>query len=270
MADEKQDELEEDPNANEGEANAEGNSEDAPKKDKGPLKLLGGVIGLIATGGALAFMALPGKPGPPPKFTGPFHHSLFEAEFVSNVEDNNFTRFIKTNPYIEYFAYDESYLSSRVRDEGYTALLHHEFGGLISNSKLDQIYSGTMRDQFAEEIRTKINPILFPVHIGDTTLPLEADGASGLRPGNSYRRATFTGRFEDHVLKIDAMAKTMQIDDGPQSLFAGDEEDLAVMDLTGEVIYIDVTQLNEGFQGEIQLGTHGRIRQVFLKEHLAQ
>ena len=86
MADEEKQEAEDEPKATEGEESSEEGGEDKPKKDRGPLKLLGGVIGLIAAGGVLAFMALPSKPGPPPRFTGPYHHSLFEAEF----EDSSF------------------------------------------------------------------------------------------------------------------------------------------------------------------------------------
>ena len=269
MADATTEEPEVDPELESAEGSGEG-SDDAPKKDKGPIKLLGGVIGLIAAGGALAFMALPSKPEVAPKFTGPFHHQLFEEQFISNVKDNNFTRFIKTNPQVEYFAYDEAYIKNRVTDPGYTALLQHVFGGLASRQNLDEIYGGTMRDQFAEEIRLSVNSILFPVHIGETSLPLDTDGESGLRPGNSYRHTTFSGRFEDHLLKVDAKAKTMQIDEGPQTTFIGNEEDLPVMDVTGEVLYLDVSNLNSGFVGEVQIGAHGRIRQVFLSSHIAQ
>lgn len=243
--------------------------EEAPKKDKGPIKLLGGVVGLIAAGGALAFMALPSKPAPPAKFAGPYHHQLFETDFVSNVEDNNFTRFIKTNPQVEYFAYDEAYLATRVTDPGYQALLNHVFGTLVSKQDMTAV-QGSERDIFAEHIRESINTVLFPVHIGETNLPLDMDEASGLLPGNSYRHSNFSGRFEDHVLKVDSMAKTISIDDGPASTFVGTEEDLPVMDVTGEVLYVDVTNLADGFQGEVQVGTHGRIRQVFLASHLAQ
>jgi hypothetical protein len=269
MADNTTEDPEVDPDLEAEEGSEEG-SEDGPKKDKGPIKLLGGMVGLIAAGGALAFMALPGKPGEGTKFTGPYNHSLFEVQFISNVEDNNFTRFIKTNPQVEYFAYDEAYITKRVTDPGYSALLQHVFGSLVSRRNLDEIYGGTLRDQFAEEIRGAVNPILFPVHIGETDLPLEIDSDSGLRPGNSYRHTTFSGRFEDHVLKVDVNAKTIQIDDGPQTTFTGTEEDLAVLDVTGEVLYLDTTNVNSGFQGEVSVGSHGRIRQVFLSSHIAQ
>jgi hypothetical protein len=69
---------------------------------------------------------------------------------------------------------------------------------------------------------------------------------------------------------VDGPARTVQINDGPLVTFVGNEEDLQVLSAAGESIYLDVTEFDEDFQGELELGVHGRIRQVFNTQHLAQ
>ncbi|MEM8713390.1 MAG: hypothetical protein AAGG01_20785, partial [Planctomycetota bacterium] len=62
------------------------------KSSKGPLKLLGGVLGLIATGTILAVMAKPSKEVLP-SFTGPAMHTFFtDGEIVGNPLDDNYSR----------------------------------------------------------------------------------------------------------------------------------------------------------------------------------
>lgn len=266
MADEEKQEAEEEkPEGAEGEE-----GEEQPKKDRGPIKLLGAIVGLIGLGGILAMMALPGAPEETPRFQGPFHHQVFAEQFTTNVQDNSLKRFLKTNPQVEYFAYDESYLVTRTADLLYNPWLEADFGALVAGKLLEDIFDGIQREQFAAEIARTLTPIMFPVHIGETAVPLEIEPESGLRHGNSYRQATFRGKFHENVLKVDAEAKTLQINDGPQVTFSGDEEDLQVLSAAGESIFLDVTELDDEFVGEIKIGVHGRIRQVFITQHLAQ
>ena len=135
---------------------------------------------------------------------------------------------------------------------------------------MEQITNGTWRERFAEQVRSRVTSAVFPVHLGESILPLQVDPESGLRPGDSYRKATFRGRFYDHLLKIDSTKKTLQIDEGPITVFEGNEIDLAVHSSSGDVIYVDLSELKPDFVGEIPVGVHGRIRQVFLINHLAQ
>jgi hypothetical protein len=260
MAKEKQQAPEEEPRE----------GEKRPKKDRGPLKLLGGVVGVVGLGAVLALVALPGKPDAKPRFHGPFHHQVFAEQFTTNVQDNSLKRFLKTNPQVEYFAYDESYLATRTADVLYEPWLEADFGALVAGKLLEDIFEGVHREQFAAEIAQTLTPVLFPVHIGDTKAPLAMEPKSGLRHGNSYRQATFRGKFHEHVLKVDGPARTVQINDGPLVTFVGNEEDLQVLSAAGESIYLDVTEFDEDFQGELELGVHGRIRQVFITQHLAQ
>ena len=135
----------------------------------------------------------------------------------------------------------------------------------------------SVRDRVSEllrednaELRDMLNPILFPIHLGKTEFPLDIHEESGLRPGLSYARSTFRGKFHDHVLKIDAPAKTLQIDEDPVVTFTGVEEDFELTTQTGDSFFLDVTQVNPEFQGEIQIGVHGHLRQVFATEYIAQ
>ncbi len=240
------------------------------KGGKGPVKLLGALVGVVGLGAALAVMAIPSGPKETPKFTGPYFHQLFTKQVVSNTRDNDFKRFIKTNPQVEFFAYDGDYLINRNQDSLYKAWLDDSFNSLVAGKKLDEIYNGSNRERFAQEIRHAIEPALFPVHIGDTGSPLEADPQSGLRPGDSYRQSTFAGAFWEHTLTIDAEARTLMIDEGEAIAYNGEELDLKVTASNGEYIFVDVSNMAEDFSGEIPLGVHGRIRQVFITDYLAQ
>ena len=66
------------------------------------------------------------------------------------------------------------------------------------------------------------------------------------------------------------MGSTLQLDEGEPVPFSGDEVDLFVPDQTGEGIYVDVSTIEPDFVGEISVGIHGRVRQVFLTQNIAQ
>ena len=261
MADEEKKEAED--------GNAE-NSEEGSKKGKGPIKLVGALVGVVGLGAALAVMAIPSGPKEVPKFTGPYFHQLFAKQKTSNTVDNDYKRYIKANPQVEFFAYDAGYMVNRDLDPLYQAWLDDTFGNLMAGKSLEEIFDSSARERFSQEIRHAVEPVLFPVHIGETGSSLEADPQSGLRPGDSYRQSTFSGAFWEHTLTVDGPNKTLAIDGGAPVTFEGTELDLKVTAPSGEYIYVDVTSLDEEFEGDIQLGVHGRIRQVFIKDYLAQ
>lgn len=239
------------------------------KPSRAPLKLVGGIALMVGLGAAAAVMAIPSRHAPK-RFKGPFHCSLFEEKFSSNTKDNDQRRFLQTLLDCMYFAYDEEYMQRRASDPLYQPILRDTVGRVISDKTLDEASSGPAREIFLAELRDVLDPILFPVHIGDTVLPLDRDDRTGLRPGISFDEATFRGRFHDHVLKVDAPGRTLQIDDGPAVHFEGREEDLEVADAKGGTIYVDVTEIEPDFQGEVSLGVHGRIRQLFASDLIAQ
>ena len=248
----------------------EGAEAGKPKKNKGPIKLVGALVGVVGLGAALAVMAIPSGPKETPKFQGPFFHQIFKQEKTSNTSDNNYKRYIKANPQVEFFAYDPNYMINRDLDPLYLAWLDDSFGTLMAGKKLDEIFDSSARERFSQEIRHAIEPALFPVHVGESASPLDPDPASGVRPGDSYRQNTFSGKFWEHKLLISNENKTIAIDDGEPVPFQGNELDLKVTAPSGEYVYLDVTGMNPEFNGEVFLGVQGRIRQVFIKDYLAQ
>lgn len=234
-----------------------------PRKNRGPLKLLLGVVLLVATGGALAVMAVPAKEKEH-KFEGPFFGKLLE-EVVVSTSDNSATRYLKFTVDAEYAAYQQAYFTARSDDPFYASYLEAEAQQVASARTIDQTAIGPEREQFAAALRVALEPIVFPVHIGKTVNPLDPDQASGLRPGVSHHAATFRGRFHRHVLRVDASAGVLQLDDGPEISFHGDEDDLEVRSALGQTVYLDVTHLEPEFQGELKVGVHGKLRTIILK-----
>lgn len=245
--------------------------ESASRSPKGNVKLLGGVVGVIAAGAMAAFMALPKKAGPK-LFDGPFSFDVIneDSKISANTRDNNNKRYLQLEIHCEFYAYEKTYLETRSQDELYKPALYSEISRLISDKRLAEALVGTARETFSAELLAVLDPILFPVHVGATSLPHDKDVKSGLRPGLSYRNSTFRGRFHDNVLKVDAVAKTMQLNEGPVCTFEGGEEDFVVTTTDGELVHLDLTHLEADFQGEVEIGIRGRIRRLNLPHMIGQ
>lgn len=264
MADEEN--PEEEGQAAEGKA---GGDEVEKKGPKGSIKLVGGIVAVVAMGGALAMMALPSKPQEK-RFAGPFYVALSESPIAINTTDANYTRYVKFTPHAEFIAYESSYVASRTRDPFYTTYLRALIEEVVSDKDIEAVLKGRQRQVFAEELRHAIAPIVFPIHIGATPFPLDIDSTSGLRPGLSHTSSTFGGPFHDHVLKVDGPAKTLQVDDGPAVDFQGNEEDLQVMTTSGKYLFVDVSHYKPDFVGDVPVGVHGKLRKVLILEGIAQ
>ena len=74
----------------------------------------------------------------------------------------------------------------------------------------------------------------------------------------------------DHQLRVDAKRKVVALDDGKDTEFRGDEDDLFVADARGKGVYVDVGGLHEDFAGEVPVGTFGRVRNVYFGKCLTQ
>ncbi|MCP3914816.1 MAG: hypothetical protein GY711_04550 [bacterium] len=249
-----------------GEGSEESSEEE---KDRGPVKLVGGIVGIVAVGAILAIMAAPSTEERM-VLTGPFPFQILEAPFQANALDGNLTRYVRFTPHCEFFAYEEAYLATRATDPLYLPELKTALSQSAANKTIAEMLEGIQRELFPVEIQENIAPVLFPLHIGETTFHRETDATSGLRPGFSFEKATFRGLFHDHVLKLDAIAKTLQLDDGVEMTFTGDEQDLIVRSLAGDTLYVDVSAVDPEFQGEVQVGVHGRVRKVMIVDAMAQ
>ena len=258
--------------AEEKEAPEEGTEEGTEKKSKKGLLLRGGMAALV---GIAYFGATMGAPSidPIPQFQGPSVLPLMEETVQVNlaVPEGNTYMLMKLNA--EFDAYDPAYFESRnAADEGvhFNSLIRHRLLSMGQTKSPAMVQSSESKEAFLLEIRDGLDPILFPVHIGDTTNPYAADSASGLKPGDSTIRANLRGRFEDHILYVDAPAKTPRLDTGDSVGFNGNELDLMVANENGQFIYLNVTEANAEFVGELKVGVKGRIRQILTETFLVQ
>lgn len=244
-------------------------AEASEAKKKLPIKLIGAVVGLVAGGGILAMVALP-KKDVQPTLEGPFHATLLEDAVPFSTRDKNNTRYVKFALDAEFRAYDEKYVAGRSGDPFFASLLQSRIGRTATSKTIAQITEGVNQEVFAEELRAEVEPIVFPLHVGDTVNPLDKDPKTGLRPGVSRSASTFRGRFYDHVLAYDGVERSIRVDDGPAVTFTGDEEDLLVENAQGELLYLDVTHHDPEFVGEIHVGTRGHLRRLILRDVIAQ
>ncbi len=243
------------------------------KGGKGPMKLLLGVVLLIAGGAGIAVMALPKKERGPESFSGPWSFAFFDKEFVANTRDDNFSRYIKFSPSASFFAYDQNYPTGRKSDPDFTPSVDEVMTNVVANFTLVEIMKDGSGAELAlaAQLEDAVEPVLFPVHVGETTLPLEVDPKSGLRIGESHaRRGTFRGAFREYKVTVDAKAKTIKFADGDESKFVGSESDFEVRTGDGRKLFLDLTRLKPDFRGEVNVGVHGRIRQIHLGRKLAQ
>jgi len=253
---------------------AEVEQADGESKGKSKLiKLVGGFAGLLVMAWIAATLAVPSKTKHP-RFSTPFTVPMVldpDTKIPVNLDENNMTRFLQMDFNLFVRCYDEAYVSERQNDPNYEPFLKSRLIAIATSKKLDEVIGGVAAQHaFLEEVRDHIDPILFPVHVGDTKNPLAAHEDSGLMPGSMMDRASFRGKFYDHVLKVDAPARTITIDDGPPLEFVGTEDNLVVRTGTGEVLYLDVTDINPEYIGEMPIGVHGRINQVLADELVVQ
>jgi flagellar basal body-associated protein FliL len=242
------------------------------KKSKKGLFLGGGMAVLV---GVAYFGATMGAPAiePIPQFQGPSVLPLMEDTMQVNLAtpEGNTYMLMKLNA--EFDAYDPAYFTARnAADEGahFNSLIRHRLISMGETKTKAMVQSSESKDAFLLEIRDGLDPILFPVHIGDTTNPSAADSTSGLKPGDSTIRANLRGRFEDHTLYLDGPAKTLRLDEGDSVGFNGNEIDLMVTNQDGNFIYLNVTEASPEFVGELKVGVKGRIRKILKETFLVQ
>jgi len=257
--------------ANEDNKDSPAKADEKQKGGKGPLKLLVGVVLLIATGGGVAMMAMPKKSKGPDTFGGPWSFAF--TEVIANTLDDNFSRFIKFAPTCSYFAYEQAYADLRKADPDFNPSIDEAMTNVVASFRLLEIMKDGSGEELALAARLEevLESILFPVHVGESVLPLETDPESGLRVGDSQDRfGTFRGAFREHFIEVDAAAKTLKLADGDILTYGGSEADFELRTADGRKLFLDLTKLKPKFKGKVNVGIHGRIRQVHLGRKLAQ
>jgi len=253
---------------------------EASRKDRKPIVLGGGAAVLVALAYALSVLAVPRKERLP-QLEGPFVTRLSKNDLQVNLSGESSKRYLVMGLNAEYFAYDEGYVAGRLGAAGaggeagqedplYAATLKDALLRLAATRTRDQVTDPVLIDAFLEDVRSVVDPILFPVTIGDSRSPTQADSRSGLRVGESITESTFRGHLHEHSLRVDAKALTIAFDGGDAVGFAGTERDLAVVNKAGERVYVDVSALDPEFEGEVPVGVPGKVRRIYRDSFLVQ
>jgi flagellar basal body-associated protein FliL len=244
-----------------------------PEKKKGVF-LGGGVVGLIALAWTLSLVALPSGDGHDEaehRIGGPFVVEVSpSAGFQVNLAGDGGKHYLSLKLDVEVDAFEEAYAGARASQPLYQAKLTDAVLRTASQKTKGELDNAVGREVFREELRLALDPVLFPVHVGDERAPENAHEASGLRAGRSSTRSTMRGLFYEHVLHVDAARSIIRLDDGGEVSFQGDETDLHVADARGKGVYVDVSALHEDFAGAVRTGTFGRVRNVYFNTFLTQ
>lgn len=244
----------------------------APATKRPPKKgiaLGGGIVGLIALAYAAFLMAVPG--GVETRtLNGPYVAEILPSEISLNLSGNDGRNYLALRLSAEYAAYDEEYMRGRAADPLYHVRLEDRLLVVVSGKTKGDVQDAAGKDALRAEIAASLDPILFPVHVGSTSLPTSSDSQSGLRPGRSMDSGPWRGLWHEHVLRVDAQKRTIALDDGPAVSFQGGERDLRLQDPAGDALFVDVSGLRPGFAGEVPIGVQGRIRAIYYSKFIIQ
>ena len=180
---------------------------------------------------------------------------------------NDGRSYLVLNLNIKFDAYAADYVTTRTSDPVCNAEVRDQLVEISSAKSRQEVSDKVLKPVYLEEIRQAVEPLLFPVHIGDGAGPNDADPLSGIVAGETP--STFRGLFEDHKLAVDNVEKKLVFDDGQPISFNGDERDLAVTCGEG-VIYLNLTGLVADFKGDVKVGVKGRVKRVLWEEVLIQ
>lgn len=227
----------------------------------------GGGAAVLALAFLFAMLGVPGK-DEAKAFKGPFVAQLTAEKVQVNLMDSKSYLILDLN--VVYDAYDEAYFSERSEDPLTIAEIRDALVALASSKSRDDVSDKVNKPIFMEEIRVAIEPLLFPVLLGDAKKPYDSDSASGLAFGYSNHQATFRGPYEEHSIHIDGILHKIQLDDGPEQEWSEEDDDYQLVALDGTFVYLDLTGVPTGFVGDVQIGVMGRPRRVLWKEILIQ
>lgn len=259
---------------------------EAPKKSKKGLLVGGGAALVIVLGAVVATMGAPKKAEKKPLLGGPFVSKLCKNEITVNLAGEGSKRYLVMDLNVEYFAYEEGYVTSRAGtgaaaagghgdaapagDPLYLAKLQDALLEIGARKTRDQVTDQAQIDAFLEEVRLAVDPLLFPVCVGDSHAQTMADTKSGLRVGESIADSTFRGMLHEHEVEVNVLEKTVKLDGGPEVGFKGTERDLRVENEKKEFVFLDVTTLQPEYVGTVPIGLGGKVRRIYRNKFLVQ
>ena len=260
---------------------------DAPKSKKG-MFIGVGAVAVVLLGGVVSMMAVPKKKTERFLLEGPFISKLSKNEIQVNLAGEGSKRYLAMELNVEYFAYEESYVTARLGTGGaagggehggdkagagdplYLAMLQDSLLQITSCKTRDQVTNPIQIEAFLEEVRVAVDPLLFPVCIGDAHGQMQADTKSGLRAGESIDESTFRGYLYEHNIQLDATKHTVKLDDGPTVTYQGTERDLTLDNGKKQFVRIDVSAVQPDFVGNVPVGIAGKVRRIYRDKFLVQ
>jgi flagellar basal body-associated protein FliL len=240
-----------------------------PRRGKKGIFLGGGIISLVAAAYAVFLVAIPSKPVDTP-FKGPWVTTLTAGDVQVNLKGESSKRYMVVSLQAEYDAYDDKYAATRVADPLFGAKLLDTLISLGRQKTREQLDDHIGEETFKEEVRVAVDPLVFPLHVGNAKDHTVADEESGLIPGRSSVQATMRGGFNGHELRVDQTRRTIVLDNGVPISFSGTETDLLVENEHGLTVFVNVSQLQEDFVGSVRVGTFGHIREILFSKFLVQ
>ena len=245
--------------------------EEAPKKSKKGIFIGGGITALVAAAYMLFLVAVPKMPQDIP-FEGPFVIALSQAtpNVQANLKGDGGKRFVSMVIKAEYYAYSESYAINRTAEMLYQAKERDAILLLSRGKTKEDLFDQVGVDIYKRELRDTLNPLLFPIHVGDESDPAGSHEQSGLGPGESVKASTMRGGFHAHTITIDGPKGTIQLDSGQPVRFDGTETDLQIENEFGQYLFVDVSELKLDFVGEVMAGTFGYIDDILFDQFIIQ
>jgi hypothetical protein len=243
---------------------------------------VGGVVAALALAFVASLMAVP-KKAHTPHLEGPFVAKLSKEQIQANLARAGGKRYVALLLQAEYYAYSDAYVQGRLGGGGggghgpagaedplYLAMLKDALLTVAATKTPDEITDAALVDVFLEEVREAVDPVLFPVYIGDAMTPYQPDKESGLKVGEDHMRSTMRGLLHEHALRVDGGAKTIALDAGSAIPFTNRDRNLKVINQAGEYVYVDCTLVNSKFSGTVPVGVPGRVRRIFKDSLLVQ
>ena len=256
---------------------------EAPKSKKKLFMGLGAVA-VVVLGAMVSVMAIPNKKAERHLIEGPFVAKLSKNELQVNLAGESSKRYLVMILNAEFFAYEEAYAIARLGGGGggehggaaatgdplFAAMLQDAMLEIAARKTRDQVTDSVQIEAFLEEVRTALDPLLFPVYVGDGHDLNKPDAKSGLRAGESIMESTFRGMLHEHHIEVDSAKHTLRFDEGPAVGYQGTERDLKLENEVKQCVYVDVTAIDSEFNGEVPVGVPGKVRRIYRDKFLVQ
>jgi len=239
------------------------------KKSKKGLFLVGGTVGLVAFAYAASLMAIPAKPDYQ-VYEGPFVASLLERNIQVNLAGGGSKNFLSMTLKVEFDAYSEGDVRERLADPLYQAMLTDSIITVASQRTKSDVVDAVGKEALKRELLERVDPLLFPVHIGDADRPGAFDSKSGLRLSSDMTRQDLSGPLCDHTIHVDGDRQTIHFDDGEAFDLTTAGAEVVLANTRGDRVRLDVRGLKPGFGGDVQVGVHGQVRGLYLGQFLVQ